>query len=63
MCRERQVSELASYILVATDPENPLYHPVAEERLFVEPFKIPDYWARGWSMDVGWNRTAGLVGA
>jgi len=31
--RERQVSELASYILVATDPENPLYHPVAEERL------------------------------
>ncbi len=33
------------------------------ERLFIEPIKIPEYWARGWAMDVGWNRTAGLVGA
>jgi hypothetical protein len=38
-------------------------YPVAEERLFCEAFKIPEHWPRGWAMDVGWVRTAGLVGA
>lgn len=38
-------------------------YPVAEERIFCEAFKVPDHWARGWAMDVGWVRTAGLVGA
>jgi len=38
-------------------------YPVNEDTIFIEPFKIPGHWARGWSMDVGWNRTAALFGA
>ena len=38
-------------------------YPIEEDSIFVEPFKIPDHWARGWAMDVGWNRTAALWGA
>lgn len=38
-------------------------YPIAEDRIFVEPFKIPDHWARAYALDVGWNRTAALFGA
>lgn len=38
-------------------------YPVDEDTLFIDPFKIPDHYERGWAMDVGWRRTAALYGA
>jgi hypothetical protein len=38
-------------------------YPVEEDKLLVEPFRIPDFWPRGWALDPGWNVTAALVGA
>lgn len=38
-------------------------YPVPESDLLVEPFKIPDFWPRGYGMDVGWNCTAAIWGA
>lgn len=38
-------------------------YPVAIETLLVDDFKIPDHWARGYGLDVGWNRTAAVWGA
>lgn len=38
-------------------------YPIAEEEFKVEPFKIPDFWPRGYGFDVGWNRTAATFGA
>lgn len=38
-------------------------YPVAEDGLFVQPFKIPEHWEYGWALDPGWNVTAGLLGA
>lgn len=38
-------------------------YPVSEDNLFIDPFQIPDYFLRAWSLDVGWNKTAALVGA
>lgn len=38
-------------------------YPVPESDFIVEPFDIPDHWPRGYSLDVGWNRTAALWGA
>lgn len=35
-------------------------YPVAEKNFLVEPFRIPDWYERGWALDVGWNRTAAL---
>lgn len=37
--------------------------PVSETDILVEPFVIPDYWPRGYGMDVGWNFTAAVWGA
>lgn len=34
--------------------------PVPEEEIKVDNITIPDHWPRGYAMDVGWNRTAGL---
>lgn len=34
--------------------------PIAEEDIAVDPFKIPDYWTRGYGFDVGWNWTAAV---
>lgn len=38
-------------------------YPIAESEFIIDPFKIPDYWPRGYGMDVGWNRTAVVWGA
>jgi hypothetical protein len=38
-------------------------YPVNEDNIFIDPFPIPDYFNRGWAMDVGWNRTAAIFGA
>lgn len=38
-------------------------YPVDEDNIFIEPFAIPEHWARAYAMDVGWNRTAALFGA
>lgn len=38
-------------------------YPIAEERLKVDPFEIPETWKRSYGMDVGWNRTAAIHGA
>lgn len=38
-------------------------YPIAESDITVPDREIPEYWARGYAMDVGWNRTAALWGA
>lgn len=38
-------------------------YPVEEEKLYIDPFAIPDHWEQGWAMDPGWNVTAALLGA
>jgi hypothetical protein len=38
-------------------------YPVGESDFVVEPFAVPDYWPRGYGMDVGWNSTAAVFGA
>lgn len=37
--------------------------PIAVDTFTVAPFRLPDYWPRGYALDVGWNRTACLWGA
>lgn len=36
---------------------------IEESRITCDPFAIPDYWPRGYGMDVGWNKTACIWGA
>lgn len=38
-------------------------YPYLEDDIIVEPFAIPDWWPRGYGLDVGWNRTAAVWGA
>ena len=38
-------------------------YPVDPAAIRTAPFQIPEYWTRGYGMDVGWNRTAALWGA
>lgn len=38
-------------------------YPVNEDDIFIDPFAIPEYFERGWTMDVGWRKTAALFGA
>jgi phage terminase large subunit-like protein len=38
-------------------------YPIIEDEIIVPDFAIPDHWPRGYSLDVGWNRTAALWGA
>lgn len=38
-------------------------YPVDEDTFVIEPFAMPDYWPRGYGIDVGWNRTAVVWGA
>ena len=38
-------------------------YPVDEDDILIDPFKIPEHYARGYGMDVGWNRTAPLSAA
>lgn len=38
-------------------------YPVSETTVFIDPFKIPDYWPRCFGMDVGWRNTAVVWGA
>lgn len=33
-------------------------YPVPESDILVTDFEIPDFWPRGYGMDVGWNRTS-----
>ena len=37
-------------------------YPIAEDDVFIDDFVLPDYWPRGYGMDVGWKMTAGLWG-
>ena len=38
-------------------------YPIDFERLECDPFPIPKHYARGYGLDVGWNKTAGIFGA
>ena len=38
-------------------------YPVPEAEILVGDFEIPDYWPRGYGMDVGWHKTAAIWGA
>jgi phage terminase large subunit-like protein len=38
-------------------------YPIAESEFLVDDFAIPDYWPRGYGMDVGWSKTAAIFGA
>jgi hypothetical protein len=36
-------------------------YPIREDIFFIDPIQIPDWWEYAWSMDPGWNVTAGLL--
>jgi phage terminase large subunit-like protein len=38
-------------------------YPVDLESMLVDPLDLPKHWARGYALDVGWNKTAALWGA
>jgi len=38
-------------------------YPFQESDILVDPFAIPDFWPRGFGLDVGWKKTAALFGA
>ncbi len=38
-------------------------YPVPESEITVPDMEIPVHWARGYGLDVGWNRTAAIFGA
>ncbi len=38
-------------------------YPIAQSEFVVAPFAIPAYFAKGYGLDVGWNRTAAIFGA
>lgn len=38
-------------------------YPVPESDFMIAPFEIPIHWRKGYSLDVGWNRTAALFAA
>lgn len=38
-------------------------YPIPLKKILCEPFIIPEYWPRGFALDVGWNRTACLWAA
>jgi phage terminase large subunit-like protein len=38
-------------------------YPISETEFIVDDFAIPDYWPRGYGMDVGWSKTAAIWGA
>jgi Terminase large subunit, T4likevirus-type, N-terminal/Terminase RNaseH-like domain len=42
-----------------------MVYPVLEDLITCEPFKIPDYWAKSFALDFGWNPspTAAIFGA
>lgn len=37
-----------------------LIYPIADDDILVDPFPIPDHFFRGYTLDVGWNRTAAI---
>jgi hypothetical protein len=37
--------------------------PVALRQILIDPFPLPEFWPRGYSLDVGWRRTAALFGS
>lgn len=38
-------------------------YPVEEDSILIDPFPIPEHYERAWSLDVGWRKTAALIGA
>lgn len=38
-------------------------YPVPESEIVTQPIEMPDFWPRGYGMDVGWNTTAAIWGA
>jgi len=66
---ERTKSELLSstppYLRKARSEGTPslgagAIYPFDWEEISVDPFAIPPYWKKGYGLDVGWKRTAGL---
>jgi hypothetical protein len=37
-------------------------YPVEQAAIIVDPFPIPRWWAKGYGLDVGWNKTAAIFG-
>jgi len=37
-------------------------YPINEDDIFVDPFKIPEHFEQAYGLDVGWNKTAALLG-
>lgn len=35
-------------------------YPLADDDILCDAFTIPDHWLRGYALDVGWKRTAGI---
>ena len=38
-------------------------YPMLFEKLLCDPFPLPQWWGKGYALDVGWNTTAALFGA
>ncbi|MEO1169932.1 MAG: hypothetical protein AAFW97_14600 [Pseudomonadota bacterium] len=38
-------------------------YPIDPEEFIVDPFPVPEFWYRGYGLDVGWNKTAAIFGA
>lgn len=38
-------------------------YPISQDEFTCDPFAIPSHWWKGYGLDVGWNRTAGVFGA
>lgn len=38
-------------------------YPIPWEEVTCHPFAIPEFWKRGYALDVGWNKTAAIWGA
>lgn len=38
-------------------------YPIDEDEVFIDPIVLPKFFARGYGLDVGWNKTAAVWGA
>jgi len=38
-------------------------YPIPEDDVFIDPIKLPEFYPRGYGLDVGWNKTAAVWGA
>ncbi len=47
----------------AVSMQHRLIYPIADARIMVQEFKIPDHWRCAYGLDIGWNRAAVIWGA